>query len=308
MSLFNQLKKKIKNIDGTHKLYDNFLKILFKSKFIPNEIPTKILYSVSQQKKLNLKEPRDLNQKIQWLKLYHHQDELYTQCTDKYLVRDYVKGKGLNYILNDLYGVYDNLSEVNYNELPKSFVMKGTRNGILLCEDKKDKDLDIKLDKFDEELRKSDYGISTGEFHYQNIDQKIVIEKYLFVKNEEIPLDYKIFSFNGEPSVITVYKRDENKDIEKRFVFDFNWNPKPEYMNKKYITDYKIFKKPENLEEMYLVAKKLSKPFLFVRVDLYNIDERIIFGELTFSPTGGIGKTYSEKGLIEFGDQIKLPH
>src|SRR5699024_1851279 len=121
------------------------------------------------------------------------------------------------------------------------------------------------------------------------------------------PLDYKIYCFNGEPSYICVYERDPIDFSTVRYFYDFEWKPQHDYISSDFASEADRYKKPTNLKEMYDVAKKLSVPFPFVRVDLYNINEQLIFGELTFTPTGGFGKAYTEKALNDFGNKIILP-
>jgi len=202
--------------------------------------------------------------------------------------------------------VKDNIDEIDFGKLPNSFVVKGTRNGHIICKDKPKMNLDKHIKKFKQEIKK-DFGVSTGELHYKDIDNRIIVEKYIGTSDGDLPLDYKIYCFNGEPSYICVYERDPIDFSTVRYFYDFEWKPQHDYISSDFASEADRYKKPTNLKEMYDVAKKLSVPFPFVRVDLYNINEQLIFGELTFTPTGGFGKAYTEKALNDFGNKIILP-
>ncbi|MFW3496706.1 ATP-grasp fold amidoligase family protein [Aerococcus viridans] len=303
--MLQKLKMNIKKYKSVQNSYLKILELMYVLPFIPNELPTKIFYSSSTGKKLNLKAPKSFNEKLQWIKLYHR-DPLYTLCADKFKVREYVEDKGFGDILNKLYGIYDSVDDIKFGELPNSFVVKGTKNGHIICNDISNIDINAEIKLFKKELKKN-FGMSTGEFHYTKIKQRVIVEEYLGFPNGELPLDYKIYCFNGEPFCICVYERDATDFSTRRFFYDFDWNPLPEYITGVFASDPNRYKKPKNLDSMYNIAKGLSEDFPFVRVDLYNLNGKIYFGELTFTPTSGIGKAYTEKALQIFGEKIKLP-
>lgn len=305
--MFEKIKGKLKKHDWVLKLYFKFLESLYKNPIIPNEIPLKIYYRISMGEKLNLKKPINFNEKLQWLKLNHiPKNNIYTICADKYKVRSYVKEKTDKNILNELLLVKNNINEINFKKLPNSFVVKGTKNGHIICHDKNDINLKKEIHRFDKESSKN-FGIATGELHYTEIEKKVIVEKYLGGPNGELPLDYKIYCFNGEPTSICVYERNPIDFSTIRYFYDFEWNPQHDYISSQFASTPDRYEKPENLDTMYKIAKELSEPFPFVRVDLYNIKGNIIFGELTFTPTGGFGKAYTNKALYDFGNKIILP-
>jgi hypothetical protein len=273
----------------------------------PLSFSIKLTYLLRMEKKLDLRNPRDFNEKIQWLKTYYR-DPLYIICADKYRVREYVERCGYKHILNELYGVYEKSEDIRFEELPDRFALKCNHAAAtnIICDDKNSLDLGNARVQLNQWLKKR-IGYSGGELHYNYIKPLIIAEKNLASLSGNLPIDYKIFCFNGEPKYIAIYSdRDRITLKVKRAFFDFDWNPQ-NFVLPKDATDPSNFKKPDLLYEMYKIAKKLSEPFPFVRVDLYAEDNKIIFGELTFTPTGGFGKSYTKECFEEFGELLILP-
>jgi hypothetical protein len=269
-------------------------------------LASKYLYRITMGKKLNLKNPRDFNEKLQWLKLYW-QHPLVAKCADKYEVRSYVKDCGCGEILNELYGAYDDVSEINWDELPKKFALKTTNacgTGII-CNDKD------KLNKREvfKKLRKwlkIDYGKYFAEIHYSKMKPKIVVEKYLGSEDGVLPFDYRFYCFNGEPKII-LFSIDRATELKCGF-YDIEWNRiNIENKNSKKFNNVRNMPKPECLEKMLEYAKKLSKPFPFVRVDFYNYKNEPVFGEMTFTPNGCMVDYHNNESLENMGEWIKLP-
>lgn len=265
-------------------------------------LASKIRYRISMGKKLNLDNPRGFNEKMMWLNLFW-QDPLKTKCADKYLVRDYVKEKGCGEILNPIYGVYKYPDEINWEDLPDKFVLKSTygsgRN--IICTDKNK--LDKKKTK--KTLKKwlsPKILNTTAQMHYSQKTNIIICEKYIETPDGKPPTDYKFYCFNGEPKIIlAIEDRDNN---EKKMFYDLNWNPLRQYCNPRYANV--DIKKPPQLKKMIEYAYKLSEDFPFVRVDLYNVDNQVLFGELTFTPAACLSKTHNKKGDEYFGSLLDI--
>lgn len=279
---------------------------------ISPKMETKISFRISFKKKLNLKNPKDLNEKILWLKLnLYNNNETVTKCIDKFKIREYLKEKNLERLLPKLYGVYDTPEEIDWKNLPKSFVIKcnhGCGYNIIVADSSNfNKEEAIKnLNKW----LKEDYWKKSAEIQYKYIKKKIIIEEYLGeVKN------YKFYCFNGEPKVLYVSSNEvlNGKVIEKdKYIdyFDMNFR-RIDCQLKEHPNNKKDkFEKPRCFEEMKEISKELSKDFPFVRVDLYDVNGKVIIGELTFVPTGGYMHIKPKHLIDEWGRwlDLKLEH
>lgn len=256
--------------------------------------------------------PHDLNEKINWLKFYGDTTQ-WSDLADKYKVREYVKSKGLSDILVKSYGKWDRPEDIELETLPEKFVLKAN-NGcgdVLICRDKsKLKRKDIIL--YFSQLLNQSYGIVSGEPHYAKIKPCIVAEELLdsstqLIKSSSI-IDYKIWCFNGVPyyTFVCYNRTKENTNVA---IYDYDWNYRPEYskFNHHYDDGGQIIPRPSSLDEMYRVAKILSQDFPVVRVDLYEVDGKVYFGELTFTSLGGFMDYFTEEFLKHCGSIIKLP-
>lgn len=263
----------------------------------------KLVYKKIMGKPLDLINPKDFNEKIQWLKINNYpQNKLVIQCADKYRVRDYVRECGCEELLNTLYGVYDSPEEINWAALPGKFALKfNTAAGYnIICEDKQTLD----IEKAKKTMRKwftSPKGEYTVERHYCKIEPKIICEAYLSELNKA-PIDYKIYCFHGKARFILLCL---NRDVQLKMVaVDRNFN-NLYYVKNEYTTEL-LPPKPDSIDDMIRYAEILSAPFPFVRVDLYYLQDKILFGELTFSPTGGYCYYYSDEVLLTLGSWIDL--
>lgn len=254
---------------------------------------TKLYYKRRFGKALDLKNPKTLNEKEQWLKLNtYYNNPLITECVDKYLVRNYVKRAGCEEILNELLGVWDHADEINFDELPDRFVLKcnhGCGYNILI-RDKATLNIAETRCTLDSWLRE-DFWKGAAETQYKFIKKKIIAEKFLENKNkpESAIEDYKFFCVNGSCNIVMVCTERETKH-PKFYYFDRALQYHPEMYHVPGINELPPEPQitfPQNLSEMFDYAEKLCKPFPFVRVDLYNVDGKIIFGELTFLSSGG---------------------
>lgn len=263
---------------------------------------TKHLYKKNTGKRLNLRNPSDFNEKIQWLKLYW-QHPLVPKCGDKYEVRKYAEEMGCSDMLIKTYGVYRDASEIDWEILPQKFVLKVTSGcGFnIICGDKNTLDKEaaiIKLNKW----MKRDYGLERAEIHYSKMAPRILCEEFIETTDGKPPVDYKIFCFNGVPEFILVVI---DRGFEaKRFLFDMEWNRLD--FQKREVQSESI-KQPQSLRDMDNYAKQLANPFPFVRVDFYEADGKALLGEMTFTPDRGMGAHYNEKMLHKLGGMIKLP-
>lgn len=269
----------------------------------------KYWYKTLHGRDIDLENPKDFDEKINWLKLYSD-TSLWSRCADKYGVREYVAEHGLSHVLNELYGVYDNADEIDFDSLPNSFVIKTTNGGggktVMIVKDKSEIDV-IKTRKTLNKWLKTPVCYLYGEYHYSMIKPRLIIEKYLQPLSGEYSLmDIKIHCFNGEPySVLCCSDRQFGNSVCYS-VYDLNWNLYPSYITEKHRTDT-VFPKPVSFERMLEYSRVLSKGIPFVRVDWYEIDGNPVFGELTFTPSAGFDNTYSDEFLIELGDQLILP-
>lgn len=268
------------------------------------ELASKRIYKKGTLKKLNLKEPKLFNEKLMWLKLNTYKNnELVRNCADKYKVREYINEVGCGDILNDLIAVYDSTDEIDFNKLPQKFVLKCNHGAgyNIICTDKEILNKEDTIKQLNKWL-KEDYSKYAAEIQYKNIQKKIICEKYLEMDTgKKNPTDYKIYCFNGEPKIILVMN-DRDTVVTREF-YNINW--KRMHLRDKENPPKVPTQRPDNLEKMLDYAKKLSKPFPFVRVDLYNVNNAIIFGELTFTPTGCMA-LYKEEISKMMGDWIKI--
>jgi len=274
---------------------------------IPYKTTVKFYYYISFGITPDLDSPRDFNEKIQWLKVFYR-NSLMIKCADKYSVRDYVKESGYEDTLTTIYAVYNSADDINFAALPERFAMKVVHGcgSNLICFNKSNIDEEMVRKQFSKWLKKKIGNIS-GEKHYNYITPKIIVEENLATDNNKLPLDYKIFCFNGEPRCICVFAdRGQTALGTTRAFFDFEWNVL-NYCKEEYKTNPNRFSKPATLDKMFEVAKKLSSPFPFVRVDLYEVSGRVVFGELTFTPAGGRGKAYNEECSKQFSEWLVLP-
>ncbi|MEK5214646.1 ATP-grasp fold amidoligase family protein [Psychrobacillus sp. FSL H8-0487] len=280
-------------------------KILHYLSFIPDSWMLKLQYRIKMGTKLNLKKPQRWTEKLQWYKIYYR-TPLMTICADKYNVRKYIENKGLDNILNRLYNVYESIDQIDLDLLPKKFVMK-TTNGSgtnILCKDKSELQLDTVKRSLNEWMLRDNFS-SGREWSYKDVPPKIIVEEYLEDDNNlfEGINDYKFFCFNGKAKYI-VFDVDRNID-HKRNIYDADWN----FIDVS--TDHPNFgdcvPKPEGIKEMLRVANILAVDFPFVRVDLYWINSKVYFGELTFYPWSGYVQFYPDEFDFELGKQFILP-
>lgn len=281
----------------------------------------KYLYNKLLHKKLNLDNPRDLNEKIQWLKVYSDLSE-WTELADKYKVREYVEYCGLGNILVKLYGVWENADEIEFDKLPEKFVIKTNHafGRAILVKDKSKLEIEKTKTQLNKWLKEK-YGLVSFEPHYWNIKRRIIAEEFLQedfnVAISSSLIDYKFWCFHGEPYLIMVMHDRHNNIIGSEgnanlsqmhtYIYDLDWNLRPEIISGVHLNDNPIvIPKPKCFSEMINICRKLSNPFPQVRVDLYEVNNKIYFGELTFTGKGGYMNSFSDEYLIKMGEKIDL--
>lgn len=281
---------------------------------IPDKPYLQLMYWLNMGKKLDLKNPKTFNEKLQWLKLYNH-NPAYTVMVDKVKAKEYVAGIiGEEHIIPTL-GVWDDPDDIDFDALPDQFVLKCNHNsgtGMCICRDKSKLD----IEKVKAELRKGlkeNYYMRWREWPYKNVPRKILAEKFMQdmggqaqsiskAQLEELN-DYKIFCFNGEPKVLFVASDRANK-----VCFDY-YDMQLHHLDLKQGGDnYKgEVKLPQHFEEMKSLAAKISKDIPHVRTDFYEINDKVYFGELTFFDSTGMAKFTPEEWDEKLGKLIVLP-
>lgn len=273
---------------------------------------TKILYRKTFGKSLNLKSPKSLNEKIHWLKFYGDTSQ-WALMSDKYRVREYVTDKGLEDTLVKLYGVWDDANDIEWDRLPNKFVLKAN-NGcgdITICTDKSKLEK-RKLITYYNGLMKEQFGIQTAQLHYKEIKPCIIAEELLDTSKQQIPssslIDYKIWCFNGIPYYVFVVLN-RQKGYAQQMLFDVDWNPHSEYLiSTSHLEIYKGgIPKPTKLQEMLSYASILSEGNKQMRVDMYEVDNKIYFGELTLTSACGYMNYFTDDFLKILGSMVVLP-
>lgn len=286
------------------KKQESRLKILKVLKFIPDKWMITIQYWLKLKKIPNLKNPQRFTEKIQWYKL-NYRNKLLTIAADKYEVRNYLSNIGQDDLLTELYGVYDEVSEIDINKFPQKFVLK-TTNGSgtnIICTDKYKLNIEDMKNTVQTWLDRDMYAAGR-EWAYKNIKPRIIVEE-LLEDNENTEKginDYKFLCFDGQPQFVIL---DVSRFTgHKRNIYDLSWNLIDVGSDKPNIR--KEIPKPDNLDEMVEVAKKLSEDFPFVRVDLYSVNGKIYFGELTFYPWTGYVSFDPDNFDFELGKYFNL--
>lgn len=285
--------------------------------FMGNHFPVtlvKIRYRYVFKKSLDLKNPKDLNEKILWAKLFSDTTE-WTRLADKYEVRNYVESLGLGDTLVKLYAVWFSKEEVNFDCLPETFIIKanngdgkGTNKIIKKSELTEVKRREL-LDMIDEWLHRKNIGALHAEPHYKNMKPCVIAEEVLPCDPGTTSLtDYKIWCFNGKAYYIWICNdRSAGGNSAHVMTYDLDWNPHPEFsvFNSDYLQG-EVMPKPNNLDEMISVAEKLSQGFPELRVDLYNVRGKVYFGELTFTSQGGFMDFYTPEFNLELGRKFAI--
>lgn len=271
---------------------------------MPKHVVNNIVFFHHYHRFIRYNSPEFLDEKLLILSEgAYKNNKLIIQCSDKYAVRQYVQDKGLGHILNELIGAYDSVNEIHWKELPSSFAIKCNHgcgyNIIIRNKQEIDKqDVFCKLEAW----MKEDYSILSAESHYHTIPHKIIIEKFIETKNGDLPIDYKFFSSRGKVICALIFTGRDDKP--ERIYVDEKFEDL-ELINEYTGSNYKNLK-PRSFEEMVKIAQILSADFPFVRVDLYDQNGKVLFGELTFTPHGCIHDYLDKNAQQWIGSRISL--
>lgn len=305
-----RLDKQAKVFDGKFNGLNGRCKtLLYKiHKYCPDEkrpLAMKDWFYEHTGEQLDLDNPQTYNQKIQWLKLYDS-TPVKARLSDKYQVREWIKEKiGEEYLI-PLLGVWDNFDDIDFNKLPDKFALKCNHGSgyNIIVKDKSKLDLAAVRRKVNTWMNE-DYSFKSGfELQYTLIPRKIVIEQYIENKNDDL-YDYKFWCFDGEVKYIEfISGRYTNQ--KKLAFYDINWQ-KQNFLSDRAVLDDDVIEKPGNFDLMVKLAETLSKGFNHVRVDFYDVNNKIYFGEMTFTTSSGVCPWQPKEEDLEFGKMIKLP-
>lgn len=291
VSTLNKIVKnplKIVQILGSRRLLD----------WMPDSLYIKMTYRAEMGKRLNLKNPKTFNEKLQWIKCFDHNDD-YSQYVDKLSAKAVVAGIIGNEYIVPVLGTWKNANEIKLDLLPQQFVLKCNHDqgSVIIVKDKRKFKLDEYVDFLNNRLKKNWY-YGTREYGYKNITPLLFAEKFL----EEDIIDYKFYCFNGVPRFLYCGKGLTIDHSLKVDFYDLEWNQMPFYR-----TDYDrlgYVQKPKQLQKMIDIASKLSLKFKFARIDLFDVKGQIYFSEITFCPASGFMPFVPEKYDDIIGDWL----
>jgi hypothetical protein len=270
------------------------------------KLDLKILFKLKTGYNLNLDKPTTYNEKLQWIKLYDN-NPLIPQCADKYAVRKYIMDCDCGEILNDLLWHGFNAEDIPFDELPQQFVIKVTHGSgfNIICKNKDKINREKTIRKLNSWL-KSKFIPCYGEWFYGVVKPRIIVEKYLNEEGFEVPIDYKVFCFNGEPKIIDVHTGRYNEHI--RNLYDLEWNIIKDTSIGYQSKNSMVIEKPEQLSRLLEYSRKLSSNFIHSRVDFYIVNKKIYFGEITFTNGAGFSKIVPHSFDQKMGSWMSLPN
>lgn len=282
--------------------------IVSRSRFIlPDKFLVEMVYRLNMHEWPNLKNPKTFNEKLTWLKIYYRNPS-YTPLVDKYNVKDYVKETiGEEYVIPTL-GIWNHFDEIDFSALPQQFVLKTTHDsgnlGVIICKDKDSFDID-KARKIINKSIKDQNKVYQGEWPYLGLKPRIIAEKYMEDHKTGELRDYKFFCFNGEVKALFVASERQRREEPYFDFFDSNFV----HLNftQGHPNNPSSIEKPLQFDEMKRLASKLTCGIPCVRCDLYEVDGKVYFGELTFFHFGGIVPFNPREVDEQWGDWIKLP-
>lgn len=280
--------------------------VIFLKYVLPDKVIIRMMYRKKIGKKIYINNPKTFNEKLQWLKLYDR-NPLYTTLVDKYAVRQYIKEKiGEEYLIPLIGGPWKSVDEIPFDTLPNQFVLKTTHDsgGVVICNNKKNFDVDAAKRKLYKSLKNNFY-YNGREWPYKNVPPQIIAEKYMTDSDKDELTDYKLMCFNGEHKCTFLCEDRFSKEGLKVTFYDKEWNIMP--FERHYPRNSIKKEKPTSYEKMVQLAENLSNVIPFVRVDFYEIQEKIYFGELTFYPGSGFEKFNPPEWDRILGDWLILP-
>ena len=283
----------------------NFLSDIGFHKYVSDEKVIKRKYKIKTGKELNLNSPKTFTEKLQWLKLYDRRPE-YTVMVDKYLVKNYVSERiGEKYII-PVYGVWDRFDDIDFSTLPDKFVLKCTHDSgsYAICKNKADFNFEAAKKLLKKRLKRQ-YFVCSREWPYKNVKPRIIAEAYMEDSKYKELRDYKFFTFGGEPKALYIVQGRGKGETTVADFFDMDFNHLPITFDHNMAEVPPV--KPECFEEMKRLAAILSKGTPQLRVDFYEVDGKVYFGEMTFFHCSGFGSFNPDYWDKTFGDWIVLP-
>ncbi len=284
--------------------------LIFRSLGVYNRLPDAVylkkIFAAAMGRELDLENPRTFNEKLQWLKLYNRKPA-YTVLVDKYRVRDYIaEALGEEYLI-PLLGVWDDPDAIDFDKLPERFVLKCNHNsglGMCICKDKSKLDIPKVKKALCKGLQEDYYALSR-EWPYKDVPRKIIAEQFMVDSATAELRDYKFFCFDGKVDCVMLCM-DRGSGDTKFYFFDRDW--KLLRYNKRGLAAPEGFTlpKPENMDEMFDIAGKLSQGLPFSRIDLYSVEGKTYFGEITFFPDSGFDANILPEMDVYWGDKIDI--
>jgi len=275
-------------------------------KLLPDKVYLSVMYLYTMGREMHWDNPQTFNEKLQWLKVYDRKYE-YTVMVDKFLAKKYAADKiGEEYIIPTL-GAWERFEDIDFDTLPNQFVLKCTHDsgGLVICRDKSKFDKKEARKKIEKCLNRNFYWQSR-EWPYKNVKRKILVEKYMEDASAEELKDYKFYCFNGIPKFLYLSQGLENHTTARISYVTLDWKIADFYRDD-YLPFDELPAKPKMFERMIELAKQLSEGISFLRVDFYEINGKIYFGEMTFYPGGGFTRFAPEEWDYKLGSWIELP-
>ena len=271
--------------------------------FLPDEPFLKLRFRLEVKRKLDLKNPKTFNEKLQWLKLHDRNPE-YTKMVDKYEVRKYISEKiGEEYLI-PLLGVWDSFDEIDFDALPEQFVLKCNHDsgGLVICKDKSKLDIKLARKKINKSLKRNFFKF-TREWPYKNVKPRIIAEKYMVDESGTELKDYKFLCFGGKAKFVE-YHTGRFAGKHTQDFYDMEWN-KTTISQKGTMSD-SLVEKPILFEKMIEVTNILAEGIRHVRIDWYSINGKLYFGEITFFDSSGLCPFDNENDDLYLGSLIDL--
>ena len=274
--------------------------------WVPDSLYLKVLYRVIMGRKLNLRNPREYNEKLQWLKLNDRKPE-YSTMVDKYEVRGYIEDLlGDKYLIPCL-GIYDSVDDIDIDALPDRFVLKCTHDSgsVEICKDKSSFDIEGARHRLSQAMKRNYYA-TYREWPYKSVKPRIIAEGYLEGDGGDLK-DYKVMCFNGEAKIIEVH---ENRFVEGKVhtqtFYDREWNIVP-LTQVETVTVARPSERSRELDEILRLSELIAKDMYHARIDWYIEGDKIYFGEITFFDGSGFESFSTPEMERMLGDMIKLP-
>lgn len=278
--------------------------LYFSSRMFSDKLYLRLLFPLKTGYKLNIDDPKTYNEKLQWLKI-NYRKPIMTEMVDKFTAKEFARNIIGDEHIIESYGVWNSFEEIDFNKLPKQFVLKTTHDqgGVVIVTNRESFDKKEAQKKLKEHLKFKHYYL-TREWPYKDVKPRIIAEALLFTNNSMDLVDYKFHCFHGEPKVMFVTEGRQDKTTHQEF-YDMNFN-KLHIRRPGFTGSSKSRKKPNSWELMQELARALSIGFPHVRVDFYDIDGKVYLGELTFFTGGGMTPFDPHDWDYTFGNWIDL--